>query len=135
MQVCEIKTVVMQRNMDLIRELLLKLESDQHLDGRKWVQYEAPEELGITDHSAEEVGYHLSLLIQEGFVRGSVRTDIEVIPPVSMLTWQGHELLDNIRDAGIWGKTKERLKGLPSVAISIIGEVAKAEIKTRLGLP
>ena len=60
---------------------------------------------------------------------------INGMPTISQLTWQGHEFLDNIRDPGIWGKTKERLKGLPNVAISVIGEIAMAEIKKHIGLP
>jgi hypothetical protein len=57
------------------------------------------------------------------------------MPEVSMLTWQGHEFLDDIKDHGIWAKTKERIHGLPGIALSIVGEIAKAEIRTKLGLP
>ncbi len=95
----------MHRDMDLVRELLIKLESDQKLNGTRWIQY-TPKELGVSDRSAEEVGYHLGLLVEEGFVRGVVGT--EIIPPISKLTWQGHEFLEDIRDPDIWSKTKER---------------------------
>jgi len=43
--------------------------------------------------------------------------------------------LDDIRDPDIWQKTKERAKGLISVGLTLIWEIAKAEIKTKLGLP
>ena len=35
----------------------------------------------------------------------------------------------------IWGKTKERAKTVASVGLSFLWEIAKAEIKTKLGLP
>jgi hypothetical protein len=52
----------------------------------------------------------------------------------SKLTWKGHEFVDTIRDAGIWNKVKERLKGLPSVALSVVAEIAIAEAEKHLHL-
>ena len=118
--------------MDLIRDLLMKVAADDLLDGTRWVHYESLEELGIEGHSMMEIGYHLNLLIEAGYLKG--RPGIEQIPPINKLTWQGHEFLDNIRDPGIWNKTKARVSGLPGVAISIVAEIAKAEIKRKLGL-
>jgi hypothetical protein len=73
-------------------------------------------------------------LIEAGFLKGKIEmgTPLHVI---SRLTWKGHEFLDDIRDSGIWEKTKKRLSGLPSVSLSIVAEIAKAEIKKHLGLP
>ena len=53
---------------------------------------------------------------------------------ISKLTWKGHEFVDTIRDSGIWNNVKERLKGLPSVALSVVAEIAIAEAKKRLKL-
>lgn len=89
--------------------------------------------IGLSDHPATEVAYHLNLLIEAGLVRGHY--GVEGMPSISKLSWQGHEFLDDIRDVGIWRKTKERLKDLPTVGIAVIGEIAKAEIKKKLGLP
>ena len=126
----------MKRDMDLIRDLLLGIEQDERLDGTIFI---APDEsdnlgvIGITNHSAEEVAYHLMMLMEAGLIKGN--STMEQMPAVSRLTWEGHEFLDNIKDQSIWGKTKERLKGLPGVGIAVIGEVAKAELKKHLGLP
>jgi Hypothetical protein (DUF2513) len=108
MQVYEYREPFVQRNMDLTRELLLKIESDPRLDGMRWIRYHTAEEMGITGHSDVEVGYHLSMLIEEGFLVG--RDRMETMPVLHKLTWRGHELLDDIRDETIWGKTKERAK-------------------------
>jgi hypothetical protein len=71
----------------------------------------------------------LDLLLEAGFLKG------DPMPSISRLTWEGHEFLDNIRDAGIWGKTKAKLRDLPSVAVTLIREIALAETKKHLGLP
>jgi hypothetical protein len=122
----------MQRDMELIRNLLLHIESDSNFDGHRWLSPQTPADMGISDHSMPEIAYHLTLLIEAGLVKG--KTTFEV-PIISKLTWEGHEFLDDIRDPGIWGKTKERLKGLPTVAIGVVAEIAKAEVKRHLGLP
>ena len=57
------------------------------------------------------------------------------MPLVSGLTWQGHEFLDTVRDPEIWRKTKERAGSVASVGVSFIWEIAKAELKAKLGLP
>jgi hypothetical protein len=131
MQVYEIKTSTVRRDMDLIRHLLFKLEEDQGLDGTRWVHY-TPEDLGITHRSVVEVGYHLQLLIDEGFVIGGGLLDS--MPMVRKLTWDGHEFLANIKNDDIWKRTKKRLAGLPSVALSVVAQIAEAEIKQKLGL-
>lgn len=74
----------------------------------------------------------LTLLKDAGFIQGKTPMD-EII--VSRLTWDGHEFLDNIRDPGIWARTLERIKPLQGVALAVIAEVAKSEIKKRVGLP
>jgi uncharacterized protein DUF2513 len=130
MQAYEWRSPVMQRDMDLVRELLLQLDNDARLDGTRWAN---PAELGITDQSPEKVAYHLRMLIGAGFITGKVPQ--EGVPLVSKLTWQGHEFLDDIRDPEIWTKTKEQAKGLASVGIALIWELAKALIRQKLGLP
>lgn len=131
----ESKICEMKRDMDLVRELLLGIEADTRLDGTRWFQPDTQDNLGvigISGHSREEVAYHLVILIEAGYVRGTLTMEM---PQISKLTWAGHEFLDDIKDPGIWSKTKERLKGLPSVGVSVIAEIAKAEIKKHLGLP
>ena len=120
--------------MDLIRDLLLGIEADSRFSGRNWISPDEKDNLGVlgvSDHSHEEVAYHLALLIEGQYLIG--KTTMEM-PIISRLTWEGHEFLDNIRDPGIWGKTKERLKGLPNIALSVIAQIAQAEIKKHVGL-
>jgi hypothetical protein len=54
---------------------------------------------------------------------------------VKSLTWNGREFLDDVRDVEVWGKTKERAKAVAGVGFSFLWEIAKAEVKSKLGLP
>lgn len=120
----------MQRDMDLIRELLLRIEKNPQLDGTHYVAFNRSDDFG--EHSFEEVLYHVDLLFEAGFVKGTVTMES---PAISRLTWQGHEFIDDISDSGIWASIKERIKGLPEVSIALIGELAKAELRKHLKLP
>jgi len=132
----ECESVEMKRDMDLVRDLLLGIERDPQFDGTRMLSPTKPEDFGITNHSMEEVSYHLALIVEAGFVSGKsagLRIGTNV-PVISKLTWQGHEFVDDIKDSGVWESTKSRLAGLPGVAIAIVAEIAKAEIKKKLGL-
>lgn len=47
----------MQRDMDLIRELLLAIEKDDRLDRIGQWQFDDPEDFGLTGYSCEAVAY------------------------------------------------------------------------------
>ncbi len=137
-ELCEyIPAVDMKRDMELVRNIMFAIEADPRFDGTKWLSPTNPGDFGISDHSMEELNYHLAMLIDEGFLIGKVPPlgMGKNIPVIAKLTWKGHEFLDDTRDPDIWDKTKERAKGLTSVGVAFIWEIAKAEIKTRLHLP
>jgi hypothetical protein len=117
--------------MDFIRELLLRMEADPQLDGYQPVVFGPSDFPGRTQ---EEIAYHVDLLSEAGFVKSEGGTMDAVSAAVSRLTWEGHEFLADTKDPGVWEKIKEQTKGLQDVAISVIGELAKAEVKKRLGL-
>lgn len=116
----------MQRDMDLIRDLLLELESNPLCDGRRFINLDMP------GRSIEEIDYHLGLLLEAGYLKG---TQTMSTISVSSMTWEGHEFLDNIKDPGIWSKTKERAKVIPGVALKVLAEIAASEIRKHLNLP
>ncbi|MGD0227705.1 MAG: DUF2513 domain-containing protein [Terriglobia bacterium] len=115
----------MERDMDLIRELLLQVDSNPKLDGTHYHIFNKP----IEGHSLQEVTYHVDLLFEAGYVKGTSTSDL---PMVTGLTWEGHEFLDHIRDSGVWASIKQRIKGLPGVSIALLGELGKAELMKRL---
>ena len=82
--------------------------------------------MNVSNHSLAEINYHLAMLIENGSMKGKTGSDY---PMVSKLTWKGHELLDDIRDSSVRESTKARIAGLLGVALAVIAELAKAEIK------
>ena len=104
----------MKRDMDLIRQQLLMIESS---DSR----YMTFNDCG---YQSLEFYYNLDLLISAGMVEGKMNylNRGRAAPVVSGLTWEGHEFLDAIRPDSIWAKTKEHIKekGLQSVPIELV---------------
>jgi hypothetical protein len=92
----------MVRDWELVREILVKLES-----------LEPQEELGAEDIEGFDnraVNHHLQIMMEAGL--------IEVIESqlldrwegkATRLTWDGHEFLDQIRSETVWRKVKDRL--------------------------
>ena len=89
----------MKRDMDLIRSILLDLESRDNLFDQS-----IPEIEGFEPH---HVAYHLGLLEEAGLIRA--------IPIVNSygagwlpesITWAGHEFLDSAKDDDQWSKAK-----------------------------
>ena len=121
----------MQRDMELIRKVLLAIEKAPELDRRSKYVIHQSAQLGLADCPTPDVIYQLILLIEAGLISGTSANDG---PMITGLTWQGHEFLDDVRDDDTWTKTKERAKSVGSWSLGILTEIAKAEIKMRLGL-
>ena len=86
----------MTRDMDLIRNILLRLEdkSVDLLDG----------------FDRKTICYHNYLLVDAGLAIGiDMGSDGDVVPQYSVdsLTWAGHEFLDAAREPQRWKQTKE----------------------------
>jgi hypothetical protein len=106
--------VLMQRNMDLVRMILVRLESNPS----GW----APKDLGITIFLPEQISYHVHIMMQEGLLEGSDVTPwhgagSETFPV--RLTWKGHEFLDLARDQERWNRAKAIITKLGGAPISV----------------
>lgn len=104
----------MQRNMDLVRMILLRME-------RK-ASGSAPSDLGIMGYSPQEVGYHAHIMMQEGLIDGFDITSRESEHPEVLpmnLTWKGHEFLDLARDQERWNRAKTIIAKVGSAPLSI----------------
>jgi len=128
------KKLAMKRDMDLVRNLLLEIESHPELDRVAQWQF-GPGEFGITENNFKTTCFHLDLLIEAGMVQG--RSAMRM-PIISGLTWEGCEFLDAIRDSKTWTKTKEGASAIGSWSVGVLVDLAKAyakqEAKKRLGL-
>jgi Hypothetical protein (DUF2513) len=103
-----------QRNMDLVRTILMRIESNP----TGWV----PDDFGIKSFSPEEVGYHCHIMMQEGLIEGHDVTNFESAGPEALptnLTWKGHEFLDLARDAERWNRAKSIIAKVGGAPLSV----------------
>lgn len=127
----------MKLNMDVVREILLAIEEcpsqalshDISFAVYARIREEFPEAHG-------DVGHYLELLIDNGFIYGSVNPTFSGnIIVVGQLTLSGHDFLNNIRDDGVWKKTKEQSSKVGgSLSLEMVKEVAKVVVRGTLGL-
>ena len=124
----------MKRNWDTIREILTKLEAVTVDVGHLQLS-------SFTAEQAEEISYHMELLMEAGLVSGEMSKTIGRGPYnfiASRLTWQGHEFLDAIRSDTVWQKTKKSFvsSGLSmtfDLVKSVASDVAAAYLKSAVG--
>jgi hypothetical protein len=117
----------MKRDMDLIRDILLKLEEvpeNSYLSN-------PPEDLDLQEHSFEEVAYHLGLLIDAGLLEAS--QDLSGGFAVKKITWHGHEFLDDTRDPTIGARRRIVPRGLPTPASDCFGKSPRLKSKRSWG--
>lgn len=118
----------MKRDMDIIRALMLSVETnDKSL---------------VTPYSAEQLAYHVELLRDAEMVEAAVSyrselgTKIPHFYQISRLTWKGHEHLDAMRDESVWNKAKETiLKKGGSWTFDLLKEALAQIIANQVGLP
>ena len=118
----------MKRDMDLVREILLTIESME-------TRYE---HLNVPDYPVDSVNHHLDLLISAGIVNGEMNWTFggPATPIVESLSWEGYDFLDAIRNESIWSKTKDFMKerDLQGIPIELLKAVATDFAKQQLGL-
>lgn len=120
----------MIRDDELVREILLRVEASQEspltIDG-----------LGITDYDRAEIGYHLQLLEEAGYIVAGFAYGDNVVQEalVDRLTWDGHEFLDAIRNETVWAETKSTVAAaVGSASLEVVKAVATAVSLKMMGL-
>lgn len=95
----------MERNWDCVRQILLQLEALG--DARSVLR---PNELrGFDEQTA---AYHMQLLSEGGLIKADCVLGIggHGFAMASRLTWEGHDLLDKIRDPGMWNDIRKIIR-------------------------
>ena len=108
----------MKRDMDLVRAILLKIESSD--------SGYAPRDMSSEGFSEEQVGYHVFIMIEAGLIMGPDVTTRGSSSPQGMatrLTWQGHEFLDASRDPTRWEKAKGIAGRIGGATIHVLGQI------------
>ena len=119
----------MIRDMNLVREILLAMESRS----RK----EASPRLQIAGHSDEETCYHVRLMSEAGLIVAKVAdAGLEVAAFPIRLTWAGHEFLDAAREPARWSAaTKTIREKAGAVGFEVLKELLIAIAKKAVGVP
>lgn len=90
---------------------------------------------GATDDNYRKLANHLTMLVDGNLLRGSKRGSPDNASGIEWreleVTWQGHELLETIRDPEIWRKTKEGAGRVGNVAWDFVVDLAKAYAKQK----
>ena len=115
----------MKLNQDCIRDLLLYLE--ENLSYRKEININ---KLSLKDYSTEDLLYTAEKLSEANFLNTATKWNFENahIIVVKSITYDGHQLLDNIRDNKVWTQTKSVVSKVSSVSIDIISKTASQVI-------
>ena len=116
----------MQRNWDVVRALLLRIEEEKTDDAELY-----PQDFPPIDEA--RAAYHLRLMHKAGLIDGTLIDALGASSFIATgLTWDGHEFLDALRSKTVWNKIKEvaRQKGieLSFDAIKVLGKVALAAL-------
>lgn len=122
----------MKRDMDLIRSIILEIES-----GKDYFETSSDdvaailhiESTGLSAKDAERLEHHLGLVEQAGFA-DFTKTGEGWIP--EGLTWKGHDFADSVRDEEIWRKTKAGAEVAKGFTVDLLGALAKGFIKKQI---
>jgi len=119
----------MERDMELIREILLAVEESQ-------TDPLATVPLKIEGYDDTKISYHVWLCVDARLVEGVDCSTMQGFSwEAQRLTWNGHEFLQAIRDETIWNKVKRKLlKPSASWTFPILMEYLKLEITKKLGM-
>ncbi|NJS13804.1 MAG: DUF2513 domain-containing protein [Sphingopyxis sp.] len=119
----------MRRDFDLIRAILLHIESAIQFDAEDdWFQYEHDDQ--------QAVGYSLHLMREQGLITSHLSPEYSIAQSQShhdvTITWAGHDFLDSIRDDEIWRKTKEGAKQAGGFTFDLLKSLSKGFLKKKI---
>ena len=121
----------MQRDMDLIRQILFKMED--HSGGF------APHNMEIDgDYTPDQIGYHIWLLGDAGLMKVSDVTSMGSDAPQAIpinLTWEGHDFIAAARSDTIWAHAKEKAKSVGgALSLGVFKQLLDSLVKHQLGI-
>lgn len=121
----------MKRDMDLVRELLLRSEA-QHISAESVIllPFDRPP-LTLQDENIDEIAYAVRMIRDTGFLD---TTDSQPGLGIATfgLTWGGHDFLDCVRDPETWRKTKDGARMAGGFTVKLLVALARGFIKTQI---
>ncbi len=117
----------MKRDMDLIRTLLLKIES--------FPNFPAGHSVSIEGYSKDEINFHLYLLGDAGLIHSQFEDGSFDSRYISSLTWKGCEFLDAARDNKRWEQAKNVVGKIGANVFEILMKVLIESAISQITLP
>jgi hypothetical protein len=127
----------MKRDMDLVRKILFKMQSDE-----KRSSYG---HLKIDGYSEQQVNYHMKIMAQAGLLHVDL---MEMPMPTTpswqtsnagisyySISWDGQEFLDVARDNTRWDKAKDAMAQAGGFALDVMKQLLIQYLKAELKLP
>lgn len=121
----------MKRDMDLIRELLLKLEVIPLRAGGMTVISPPTREVDVPGYDPDQIAYHLNLIKEAGLISHTAANPAYGIG-FRGLSWDGHDFLDSVRDPEVWAKTKKGAAAAGGFTVDLLRDLAKGFIKKQV---
>lgn len=121
----------MRRDMDLIRELMLKLEALPHSLGVVHELTPGERCMSFDGYCSNEIAYHLQLLIEAGYLvtaGGNMDGDTYF----ERLSVAGHDFVDSVRSPEVWAKTKKGAEAAGGFTVDLLKDLAKGFIKKQI---
>ncbi|MDK9853861.1 DUF2513 domain-containing protein [Staphylococcus equorum] len=115
----------MELKHDCIRDILLTIEKlDYTLEGASKDNFESDEQL--SEYSSKEILYTLKRLSDAGYINVKFAKGEAYFAfyNVNSMTFEGHQLLEDIRDEKVWSETKKQASQLSSVSIPVLQNLA-----------
>jgi hypothetical protein len=125
----------MKRDMDLIRQLLLRIEAQRlgvggSVDQVLMLSASKPP-LCLDGEDPDEVHYKMRLLAEGGYL-GMTKTQFAGGFNILGLTWEGHDFLDSVRDNEVWRKTKDGALKAGGFTFDLLKDLAKGLLKKQI---
>lgn len=122
----------MKRNMDLIRVLLLKLESIEARPGDVFLFHLDDQDLRIEGYTAEQIYYHMDLLEEAGFIVGANGAKPMDGHIFQRLSYSGHDFVDSVRSDEVWNRTKKGVEEAGGFTLDLLKDLAKGFIRKQI---
>lgn len=120
----------MQRDMDLMRLVVLRVEKD-HQGPNDLVEYQDfNHDMVIDGFTPAQVEYHLKQAIQSGLF--DMPNNVGGYYIFTGLTPTGHDFADSVRDEKIWKMTKEGALSAGGFTFDLLGQLAKGLVKQQI---
>lgn len=119
----------MRLNQDAVRDILLFVESNLEFNNFFKLKdfYEAET---LKKYDNDTIKYTLLKLSETDYLHSNpmISNNDLVSFSTGMLTWEGHEFLDTIRDKQVWTRTKAVTSKLESVSIGMLSRIGTGVI-------